>query len=302
MQEQANYVIAGGSGFLGSWLRPAILQAGHYVTVVTRNPERHREEEATNQKFIGWGKPLDRAMEEADVVINLAGRNLFTGRWTESVKQSIFNSRIESTRALVSSMERAISKPEIFISVSASGYYGDNGNRVVDESFPAGDDFLSSVCEAWESEALKAETAGIRVAIPRLGPVLQEDGGMLEKMKLPFQLFIGGPVGDGSQYIPWIHMDDLCRAILFPVENSRMEGPYNVCSPNPETMNRIADAMGNVLNRPSFFRVPEFMVRLALGDGAGPVLTSTRMKPEKLLLENFEFAFTDLEEALGDVL
>lgn len=286
---------------MGSYLVPMLLKDGHFVTVVTRRPGKYREEQADNRKYIGWNEDLAAAMEEADTVINMAGENIFR-RWTESARESIYNSRISSTRQLVEAMQVAGDRPDLFISVSGVSYYGDSGGRPVDESGEAGDDFLAGVCKDWEGEALKAEALGVRVAIARFGIALQDDGGMVEKMKLPFSLFVGGPVGHGEQFVPWIHMRDLCNAVRFPAEAEDLEGPYNVCSPNPVTMNELARIMGQVMNRPSFFRVPVFAVRLLLGEGAANVMNSLNVKPVKLRDSGFEFEFEDPEEALADIL
>jgi len=297
-----NYLITGGTGFIGSTLRAKLIQEGQFVTVITRNPSKYREEQAKNQKFVSWDSDLAAVMEKTDVVINLAGENLFRIWWTESVKQELRDSRLDSTRALVEAMEKTKNRPELFVSASGISYYGDRGDELLDESSTAGDDFLAKLCQDWESEARKAEALDIRTAIPRISPALQDGGGMVSKMKLPFLFFAGGPVGSGQQYVPWIHMHDLCRAIQYPVEEKDFEGPYNACSPNPVTMNELADVMGNVLNRPSFFRVPEFFLKTALGEASTPVISSLNTQPKKLQVSGFEFEFADLEEALADVL
>jgi uncharacterized protein len=296
------YLITGGTGFVGSYLRPILLKDGHYVTVITRSPEKYSGEKADNQRFISWEDDLYKVMDDTDTVINLAGENIFGFRWTKRVKKKIRNSRIETTRKLVRSMEAADHKPELFISASGVNYYKSQEDRVIDESGEPGEGFLAEVCIDWEIEAQKAEEMGIRTAIPRIAPVLQDGGGMIEKMKLPFLLFAGGPLGSGNQYVPWIHMNDLCRAILFPVIKSDFEGPYNTCSPMQVTMNELAAAIGKTLNRPSFMKVPEFAMNLILGEAASPVLESLRVLPGKLLENGFEFEFEDLEEALADIL
>lgn len=296
------YLITGGTGFIGSNLRNMLLKDGHYITVITRSPEQYKGEMAENQKFIGWNDQLVSVMNESDVVINLAGKNLFGLRWTDKVKKELVDSRVDTTRTLVEAMEKADDKPDVFISASGISYYGDNGDELLDESNQPGDDFLAQLCIKWENEALNAEGLDIRTAIPRIAPALQDGGGFIEKMKLPFQLFVGGPVGSGRQYVPWIHMRDLCRAILYPVEVDDLQGPYNACSPSPVTMNEMAEVMGRVMNRPSFFRVPEFLVKAVLGEASIPVISSLNVQPKKLQFSGFEFEFEDLEEALADIL
>lgn len=299
--EPKNIVITGGTGFIGSALCSELLKQGHFISIITRSPDKYSKEQSKNLKYISWDDNLSGAMAESDVVINLVGESLFGKRWTESVKKTIYNSRIESTKQLVTAMKEAGSKPELFISASAVGIYGDSGDKLLDESSSLGDDFLADVCEDWEEESKKAEDLGIRVVNPRIGIVLEKNGGFLQIMKLPFLFFVGGPIGDGKQFLPWIHMDDLVRALIYPIDEKELTGPYNVCSPQPEPMNRVADALGNVLNRPSFFRVPEFAMRALLGEAAEPTLASLNVQPKVLQISGFEFKFEDLEEALADI-
>ncbi len=295
-------LITGGTGFIGKYLTQMLLKEGHFVTIITRSPGKYSEKQAKNRSYIGWDDGLVSAMNEHDTVINLVGENLFGQRWTDEVKQRIYSSRIDSTQKLVDAMSESEKKPGLFISASAVGIYGDNGSKVLDESAPAGDDFLAKVCEDWENASRKAEDFGVRVANPRIGIVLEENGGMIEKMVLPFKFGVGGPIGSGEQYVPWVHMTDLCHALLFPMENESVSGPYNACSPEPETMNTLAKKMGKVLNRPSLFRVPEFVLNIALGEAAKPVLSSLRVQPKVLQTSGFDFIFDDLEEALADIL
>ncbi|MEX2585831.1 MAG: TIGR01777 family oxidoreductase [Balneolaceae bacterium] len=296
------FLLTGSTGFIGSYLRSMLLQDGHDLLVVTRSPESYTSLQSTNQQFISWDTDLSVQMESVDVVIHMAGENIFGQRWTDSVKRAIRESRILSTRRLVNAMEKASKPPELLISASGVGYYGDGGNKILDESSPVGDDFLASVCSDWELEALAAERFGVRVVTPRFGLALQADGGILEKMKLPFLLFVGGPIGSGDQYLPWIHMRDLCRVILYPVGKPGLSGPLNACSPAPVTMSEFTGIMGKVLNRPSLIRIPEWLLKGVLGEAAGPVVGSLNVRPKKLLDAGFSFEFEDLEEALADLL
>ncbi len=295
-------LITGGTGFVGSYLCEELMRQGHFLTILTRSPQKYTEENSKNQKYVGWETPLTPLMENTDIVINLAGENLFGKRWTESVKKRLYNSRIDITRKLADAMKECSNPPDVFISASGINYYAESGDEIITEESESGDDFLAKICIDWEREALKAEQAGVRVAIPRIAVVLEYDGGMVEKMRLPFALFAGGPLGNGKQYVSWIHMADLCRAIIYPIDNPTISGPYNAAAPDPITMNALANAMGKVMNRPSFFRVPEFALKLVLGEAAQPVLSSLRVKPKVLLSEGFEFEFTDLEIALADIL
>lgn len=294
-------ILSGGTGFIGSYLTEELLKKGHFLSIITRSPGKYANEQSRNLQYTGWDDDLVKAMEEADVVYNLAGENLFGKRWTSNVKKSIYNSRIESTKNLVEAMAASKTKPELFISASGVGIYGDRGEELLDESSSPGNDFLAEVCKDWEKESQKAADAGIRVVNPRFGIAFEKDGGFIQIMKLPFLFFVGGPLGNGKQYFPWIHMDDLCRALIYPIENEQLSGPYNACSPQTETMNRLADAMGRVLNRPSFFRVPEFVLNTVLGEAARPALASLNVQPKVLQISGFEFKFEDVEEALADI-
>lgn len=295
-------LITGGTGFIGQELRTLLLQEGHYITVITRSPKKYADEAAKNQRFISWDDDLVSEMNEVDVVIHLAGEGVFNQRWTEEVKQSIYDSRIDSTKKLVEAIGLANKKPELLISASASGYYGNKADKVLDETTPVAEDFLAEVCKDWEAESQKATEFGVRVANPRIGIVLEKNGGALEKMIPPFQFFVGGPVGDGKQYMSWIHRMDLCNAIIAPLTNPEISGAYNVCAPNPVTMNEFSDTLGSVMNRPSVFRVPGFVLELAFGEGAKPIMDSIRMQPKVLQEQGFEFQFEELEEALADIL
>lgn len=297
-----NILITGGTGFIGSELRDMLLQEGHYLTIITRSPKKYADEKAKNQKFISWDDDLSEAMEKSDAVINLAGSSIFGQRWTEQVKRKIRDSRVKATRKLVQAAGNAENPPEVMISASAVGYYGDRGADVLTESEPAGNSFLSEVCLEWEAAAREIEEHGIRLAIPRIGIVLETGGGALQQMLPPFKLGVGGPVGSGDQYFPWVHMYDLCRGLKYPLENKTFEGAYNLSAPNPVTMNEFADKLGEVLNRPTFFRVPEFALNLVLGEAAEPILESLRVQPKKLQLAGFEFKFQYVQEALADIL
>lgn len=300
-------LITGGTGFIGRYLTSELMKEGHYLAIVTRSPAKYKEEEAENQRFISWDANFPGEMEKAEVIINMAGENLagdgpFGKRWTDTVKKKIYNSRIDTTRKLVEAINRAESKPEVLISASAINYYGDSGDQELDESDSPGTDFLADVCKDWENEALKASSDGVRVVIPRFGAVLEDDGGMLKKLKLPFSMFVGGPLGNGGQFISWIHMRDLCRSILFAIHHPELQGPYNATAPEPATMNELANEMGRVMNRPSFFKVPEFVLNIMLGEATAPILSSVRAQPKVLQKHGFKFEFEDIGEALADIL
>ena len=309
------FLITGGTGYIGSQLTEQLLKQGHTVMILTRNPAKYEDRKSKNLQFLAWGEALVAAMERVDVVIHLAGENLFGRRWNEEVKRSLRDSRVETTRALVDAIRQAEDRPEWLISASAVGIYGDRGEEKITEETGAGADFLARLCADWEAEALKAKELGVKVAIPRIGIVLGRESEVIKNMRLPFSLFVGGAIGSGKQYVPWIHERDLVRALLFPLEggdgmndvegygsSEGIQGPYNACAPNPETMSDLAAAMGRVMNRPSLFKVPGFALRIVLGEVASSILGSLRVYPQRLTAAGFSFAFDDLEEALADIL
>lgn len=297
-----NILITGGTGFIGSELRDMLLQDGHKLTIITRTPEEYDDEAAKNQRFISWEDDLVQAMDENHAVINLAGSSIFGKRWTDEVKKKIYNSRVNCTRQLTEAARNSDNPPEVMISASGMNYYEPDADRILDEDAPSGNSFLSKVCIDWEAAAREVEEAGIRLAIPRIGIVLETGGGALQQMLTPFKLGVGGPIGSGRQYFPWVHMHDLCRGLIYPLENETFEGPYNLNAPNPVTMNEFADTLGEVLNRPVLFRVPEFALKIALGEAANPVLDSLRAQPKKLQKAGFHFKFQYVKEALADIL
>lgn len=302
MEKELQILITGGTGFIGTFLCEQLARDGHYLTLISRSPEKYAEESAKNQSYISWDSDLFKAMDKADVVINLVGENLFGKRWTDEVKKRLYSSRIDLTNKLVDAMRESSTPPELMISASGINYYGASGDEVLTEEKGPGDDFLANLCVDWEAAAMKAQELGVRVAVPRIAPVLEDGDGIIDKMKLPFSLFVGGSLGSGDQYLSWIHMDDMVNAITFPIENQEISGPYNAASPNPVQMDEFANAMGRVMNRPSFFRVPEFVLNTVLGEAATPVLASLRIQPKVLQQAGFEFHYADLEVALGDIL
>ncbi|NGP89622.1 TIGR01777 family oxidoreductase [Fodinibius halophilus] len=294
--------LSGATGFVGSYLRSMLLREGHLLTIVTRNPKKYEEEKAENQQFVSWDDNLAAEMEQADAVINLAGASIFGQRWTEEVKRKIYSSRIETTTQLVSAIEQADNRPSVMVSASGADYYGDCGDKVLDETEESGEGFLSKVCVDWEQAAELVTALDVRLAIPRIAVVLEKDGGALEQMLTPFKLCVGGPIGSGGQYFPWIHMYDLCRGIVFAIHNEDFTGAYNLSAPNPVTMRTFANELAAQLNRPSLFKVPGSVLKLVLGEAADPILTSKRLQPKKLQQHGFEFRFPYLQEALADIL
>lgn len=295
-------LITGGTGFVGTYLTDYLISKGHKVRILTRNPGKYQALQSENRLYIRIRDDLKPEIEKSDVVINLAGENLFDQRWTDTVKKKIMQSRVGITGSLARGIQEADKKPVVMISASGSDYYGDQGDEIITEESPPGSGFLTEVCLAWENAAKPVVDEGVRLAIPRLGIVLEKDGGALEKMLTPFRLFAGGPLGDGRQYLPWIHMQDVVRCIEFVIENDRAEGAFNLSSPDPVTMSRFASAVGSALGRPSWIPVPGFALNLVLGEASNAILASHRIIPEKLQEWGFTFEYPGIEPALENIL
>lgn len=293
-------LITGGTGFIGTELRSRLLQEGHSLTIITRSPKKYEDEKAKNQQFIAWDDDLVPAMEEADAVVNLVGENL-AQIWTEEVKKRLVSSRVDNTQKLISAIKMAENPPDVMVSASGISYYGDRGDDILDESEPAGSGFLPELCIAWEDAAKPVQDAGVRLVIFRNGVVLQKGGGAMQYMLPVFKLGLGGSIGDGKQYFPWIHMLDACRAMEFAISNEQVSGIYNLNAPNPVTMNELVDKLGGALRRPTFFRVPEFALKWIVGEASAPLLDSLRTQPKKLQQAGFDFRFPYIKEALADI-
>lgn len=300
-------VIAGGSGFLGKALVARLLEAGHTVSILSRNPSTAQQSlpnqvnvEQWDAKSIGeWRRLIDGA----DAVVNLTGESIGGKRWTKRQKELIMSSRIDSTRAIVEAIRHAKHRPRVLVNQSAVGYYGNVPFIPVEEDHPPGNDFLSHVAVLWESEAHKATELGVRVVTPRTGVVLSTQGGALPRMLLPFKLYIGGPLGSGAQWFPWIHLDDEIGAMMFAIENEKLEGAVNFAAPGSVTMKEFCAALGKAMHRPSWAPVPGFVLKVILGEMAGPLLLSgQRVVPRKLVDAGYRFRFPTVHEALQDVL
>ena len=291
-------VIAGGSGLLGRALNTRLSEAGHTVTVLTRQPRRPGDVAWVPSEPTGsWRATLD----SADAVINLVGEPIAAGRWTPARKQAIRTSRVHATRTLVQAIRLARRTPGVFVSASGVGVYGARGDEPVTEDTAPGTDFLASVCREWEGEAL--ELAGVtRVVLLRTGLVLARDGGALPAIARPFHLFAGGPIGSGRQVWSWIHVQDWVSMVTWSLAAHAVSGALNVTAPEPVTNREFARTLGRVLHRPALLPAPAFALRLMLGEMAGPLmLTGQRALPAKAQAHGFQFAFTRLEDALRNL-
>ena len=250
--------ITGATGLIGTELCHALIKRGDEVTVFTRDVESAKNSLGTAMNYVKWDyrKPIawQDSLKDQDAVIHLAGANLFGKRWTKEYKKVILESREVSTKNLVSALKNSQSKVKVLISSSGVGYYGSRDDEILTEKSNLGNDFLANVCDVWEREAEKASAYGIRTAMLRQGIVLSDKGGALAKFLPPFKFFIGGALGNGRQWFPWIHVDDLVAIYLFIIDNAEISGPINVVSPEAVRMNEFAKTLGKILYRPSIFR------------------------------------------------
>jgi uncharacterized protein (TIGR01777 family) len=294
-------VLAGGTGFLGRALAASLAADSHEILILTRRAGSPRPNGA---RFVQWtpdgsAGPFARAIDGADVVVNLAGESIAGRRWSPAQKKRILESRINATRSLATAITRADNPPPVFISGSAVGYYGPRGDEIVTEDTAPGSDFLAGVAVQWEAEALRAASDRTRVACIRTGIVLERDGGALAEMLLPFKLFVGGPVGSGRQYWPWIHREDWVGLVRWTISRPDGSGPINATAPNPVTNADFARALGRALHRPAFMPAPAFALRLLLGEMADPLLlTGQRVVPAKALTQGYQFRYARVDDAL----
>ena len=284
-------LLTGGTGFIGSRLRGRLVGAGHTVTVVSRGAAGD----------VTWAPEAIRtAVAASDAVVHLAGENLFDRRWSARQKHTLHASRVDTTRLLAEAVAEAGCRA--FITGSAIGFYGTSAERRFKVGDPPGGDFLGRLCRDWEAARQPAIDAGVRTATVRTGVVQGLGGGALQKMLLPFKLGVGGPLGDGRQWVSWIHMEDLLAMLAWLLENENTHGEYNGTAPNPVSNRDLSKALGRVLSRPAIMSLPGFVLRMALGDVAELVLDGQHVTPGRALAEGFSFQFPDIEPALRKLL
>ena len=304
-------IILGGTGMIGRRLARNLAAAGYETIVLSRSPKTRRVNFPSGVKLRKWDgvttKGWGQLVDGAEAIINLAGENLagekfIPKRWTAKRKQYLVVSRILPGKAIFQAIQAAASRPSVLIQSSAIGYYGTSLEQVFTEASPPGHDFLARLCVDWEASTKDIEDLGIRRAIIRTASVLDPSGGALNRLIFPFRVFVGGRLGSGEQWFPWIHPGDEVRAIRFLLENTEARGPFNLCSPNPIRNAMFARIAGRILRRPSVFPVPAFLLKAALGEVASVALEGQRAIPKRLENLGFTFNYPDFEPALKDVL
>ena len=302
MLDRMKVTVTGATGRIGRHLVAALKQRGDEVAVLSRDPDRASER--LGVEAFAWNLKDDAAPKEAlagrDAIVHLAGEDVGQ-RWNDKVKSEILDSREKGTRNLVHTIFDTTPRPKALICASASGYYGAHRDEIVDESFAPGRDWLAEVVTRWERQADTAKI-GTRTVLVRTGVVLDADSGALEKMLPPFKAGIGGPIGSGKQYMPWIHLDDLVGIYLAAIDNPTFQGPVNAAAPEPVTNKAFAKALGRALGRPAVAPVPGFSIKLLYGEMSQIVLNGVRMVPGRVAELGYEFKHPDLDEALRDTL
>lgn len=301
-EDDVDIVIAGGTGFIGKALCDTLRLHGHRVTMLTRRPAEVQRAFGSSVRAVEWDAKApgrwEQSLNGVQAVVNLAGASIADTRWTESRKRLLTESRIEASRLLVHACDRRAVKPRVLVNASGVGFYGPHGDEVLDESHGPGQGFLADLCVRWESAAREAASQGIRVICLRTGMVLEKDGGALPRLALPFRLFAGGPVMPGTQWVSWIHRDDLVGLIKWALTASTVSGPVNAVAPSPVTMAEFSKTLGRALHRPSWFPVPQFVLKAALGELASIMTTGQKVTPLVTLRNGYRFQYPFLEGAL----
>jgi uncharacterized protein (TIGR01777 family) len=299
-------VIAGATGFIGSALCE-LLHKDYEVIALSRDASRAAKSIGGRAKIIEWdGRTTGSWFRQANgafAIINLAGENIGSGRWGETKKADILHSRLGGIKAVLEAIKQMDKKPNVVIQASAIGYYGPRQDEQLDENSTPGKGFLAGVCRDVENSLEKIEQLGVRCVAIRSGIVLGRDGGAFEKLVKPFRFFLGGHLGSGRQWFSWIHLDDEVAAIKFLMENEHLKGAFNLTAPQPVTMKKFCRILGKVLRRPAWLNVPAFAARLAFGQMADEMLLSgQKVVPKRLLNTGFNFKYTDVEQALKDII
>ena len=297
-----NITITGGTGFIGRRLVRRLLAEGHSIHLLVRHANTGFGPDVQCSIWNAYTmEPAPESLAEADAVIHLAGETV-SQRWTPAAKRSIRDSRVDGTRLLVEAMSRLARRPSVLVCASAVGFYGSRGDDILTESAPAGEGFLAELCQSWEGTADLAQKFGVRVVKLRSGMVLGKEGGALAQMLTPFQWGLGGPLALGTQWVPWIHIEDLVELVLFALRKDGFKGPVNATSPNPVTNAELTNALSAVLHRPAVLTIPTFALHVLYGEMAEVLLGSQRAIPEAALKAGFEFRYPTLRLALQNLL
>jgi uncharacterized protein (TIGR01777 family) len=301
--------VTGGTGLIGSRLIQRLQERNDHVVLLTRRPAFAQERMGGQGSIVG-GDPMKAGpwmdtVADCEAVINLAGESIFSRRWNDEFKTLLTDSRVKSTdhvvKALAKNPRTGAGRPKVLVNASAIGYYGPCGEEELTEEGPAGDDTLARVAAEWERAATAAEASGVRVAMIRIGVVLDRAGGALAQMLFPFKLGLGGPVGSGRQWLSWIHLEDLVGIFLLALERADATGPINGTAPNPVTNKAFSKALGRALHRPAFLPVPGFMLKLGLGQVAEILTTGQRVLPKRALVLGYQFRFPEIDPALANL-
>jgi uncharacterized protein (TIGR01777 family) len=296
--------VTGATGFIGHALIKKLLADGHSVSAWVRSTARAAEALGPRVDLVdarGGAAAMDPAVAAADAIVNLAGERVVGKRWTEATKKQLWASRIDTTQAITAAIARA-PRPRAFVSGSAIGYYGDTGDTQVDEDSPPGTGFLAELCVAWEQAAQAAEAYQARVTRIRTGLVLGKGGGVLGPMLPLFRMGLGGRLGDGEQWMAWIHLADMLGILMAAIEDANYSGPINAVAPGIVTNLAFTKALGRALHRPTILPAPAFALKLALGESASALLGGQRAAPKRALALGYEFKFPAIDAALADVL
>ncbi|MEZ5083983.1 MAG: TIGR01777 family oxidoreductase [Bacteroidales bacterium] len=299
-------IIFGGTGFIGKALIASPLMQKYDLFVISRSPERIPPGAFPGVHFVKYdidpSSELVKLLSGEYAIINLTGENIAGGLWTKARRQKIIQSRTFITKEISNLVNKANQKPLVFLQGSATGFYGSQGDKKIDESSPKGSGFLADVTEVWENSLNIADKTKTRIVFIRTGLVLGEKGGLLSRLKLPFLFFIGGHLGNGKQWMPWIHIDDEIAALKFLIENKMAKGKFNLCSPEPVTMKTFCKSLGKSLQRPSWFHVPAWLLKLLLGSFAEELLlTSQYIFPKNLEEAGYKFKYKTIQDALDSI-
>jgi uncharacterized protein (TIGR01777 family) len=300
-------IVTGGTGFIGRPLSIRLVEKGFEVVCLTRNPQIAQKRGKNGIEFVGWdGKSAtgwSEYAEGASAIINLAGESIGSGRWSETKKQRIFQSRMNAGKGVVDAVRSLKEKPEVVIQASAIGIYGNRGSKTLDESSELGEGFLAMVAKNWEDSTGEIEASGVRRIVLRTGLVLESSGGSLPRLLLPYRFFLGGPMGSGEQWMSWIHLEDEIESILFLMERKDLTGTFNLTAPHPLQNKLFSRELGKLLGRPAWFPVPALFLKLFLGKMAEEtILSGQRVLPVRLEEAGYKFVYPELSGALADIL